>query len=97
MTAGNWHFFEAMHRALRQRESIKPLNLIATAVDSSDVAEEPDEVPNEVPSQVEQGDLAPQAGALALCVSMCEAHIVEECTGQSNIRTGTGPHLQCLE
>lgn len=38
MTAAN-----AMHKTLGQRDSIRPLNIIATAVDS-DVAEDPDEV-----------------------------------------------------
>ncbi|KAM7406597.1 hypothetical protein PAMP_000967 [Pampus punctatissimus] len=41
---GNWPFFEVIHKALGQRDSIKPLNIIATAVDSSlDIAQEPEE------------------------------------------------------
>ena len=46
MTAANWPFFEAMHKALGQRDSIKPLNLIATAEDSDVPNEEPDEEPS---------------------------------------------------
>ncbi|KAJ7984541.1 hypothetical protein DPEC_G00355870 [Dallia pectoralis] len=42
VTAANWPFFAAMHTALQLRDSIRPLNIISTAVDSDD--EEPDEV-----------------------------------------------------
>ena len=43
VTAASWPFFNAMHTALGQRNSFRPLNIIKTAVDS-DVEEEPDEV-----------------------------------------------------
>lgn len=58
-----WPFFEAMHEAMGARDSIRPLSLISTAVDT-EAEEDPDESPRH-PS-----DDLPTCAILSTCTAL---------------------------